>query len=266
MYHTTPIKKEQPGTLEKLREEVEEAIDAAKQGSRIMVGVELADCQLALNQAARAWGLARTDLETFAAITSRAYVATRGGLHVKEHVQMPDFARCRDLAGWLDVANLEWVTFGTGFVVAQIHEDLKVHIWDKEFAALGWGAIHSHRWDLQSTVLTGWVSGEIYRATPGNGQKLTTCCTRESRECSIELAGQTRVSAGETYLEGRGTLHKVTGAAPGTVTVVRKLRRRGKAHFVDEGLPNPYESANQLTTEQRAVVSEAMWKVTNQWL
>lgn len=74
-YHTTPITKGTYGELSKVREELEEAEDAEKQGAKIMLQCELADLFGALRAYAAKCGLSVSDLTIMADATERAFTA-----------------------------------------------------------------------------------------------------------------------------------------------------------------------------------------------
>lgn len=72
-YHRKPIAKGVLGELSKIREELEEAEDAASQGVRIMEVVELADLYGALRARVEKLGFTMADLEAMADVTARAF-------------------------------------------------------------------------------------------------------------------------------------------------------------------------------------------------
>ncbi len=76
-YHLRPITKGVLGENSKIREELEEAEDAAAQGVVIMELVELADIYGALRLRIRKFGLKMSDLEKMADVTERAFLNGR---------------------------------------------------------------------------------------------------------------------------------------------------------------------------------------------
>lgn len=72
-YHLRDIPKGTLGELSKVREELEEAEDAAEQGVRIMLLVELSDLYGALDAVARANGVSMDDLRDMHTVTKRAF-------------------------------------------------------------------------------------------------------------------------------------------------------------------------------------------------
>jgi len=78
-YHIRPIEKREVGTLGKIAEEVEEALDAQEQGVELMVLIELADIVGAIKHylAANHPELSLSDLEKMADVTARAFRAGR---------------------------------------------------------------------------------------------------------------------------------------------------------------------------------------------
>jgi NTP pyrophosphatase (non-canonical NTP hydrolase) len=72
-YHTIKIKKGELGELSKIQEELDELRDAEKQGSEIMISVELSDLYGAVEMYAEKHGLSMGDLKTFSDITKRAF-------------------------------------------------------------------------------------------------------------------------------------------------------------------------------------------------
>ena len=73
-YHLMEIKKEKFGTLEKIQEELYEALDASQQNCKIMVGIELSDLIGAVEEyAKRELNLTLDDLIKMKDITKRAF-------------------------------------------------------------------------------------------------------------------------------------------------------------------------------------------------
>jgi phosphoribosyl-ATP pyrophosphohydrolase len=72
-YHLSEIPKGELGQLSKIKEEYMELVDASKQNSKIMIGVELADLYGAIESYAESQGLSMDDLKTFSDITKRAF-------------------------------------------------------------------------------------------------------------------------------------------------------------------------------------------------
>lgn len=74
-YHLTEIEKGTLGELSKVREELCEAEDAERQGSSVMLLVELSDCVGAIEAylAKHHPSITLDDLKNFAAITKRAF-------------------------------------------------------------------------------------------------------------------------------------------------------------------------------------------------
>lgn len=78
-YHLTDIERREFGTLGKVMEELEEAVDAERQGVELMVLQELADAVGAIKGylAAKHPTLTLDDLEDMASVTARAFRAGR---------------------------------------------------------------------------------------------------------------------------------------------------------------------------------------------
>lgn len=76
-YHLRPIAKGVLGELSKIREELEEAEDAAAQGVVLMELVELADLYGALKARVEKLGHSMGDLEQMSAVTERAFASGR---------------------------------------------------------------------------------------------------------------------------------------------------------------------------------------------
>lgn len=72
-YHIRTINKGTLGTISKVREEVEEFIDASEQKCRIMEEIELSDLYGALEALAATYNLTMEDLKTMSDITKRAF-------------------------------------------------------------------------------------------------------------------------------------------------------------------------------------------------
>lgn len=74
-YHLDEIKRGVLGELSKVREELDEAIDAEKQNCKIMLLVELSDMIGAIEAVAEKNGSTLEDLLTMQKITKRAFVS-----------------------------------------------------------------------------------------------------------------------------------------------------------------------------------------------
>ena len=78
-YHLKPIEKGELGELSKVREELDEAVDAQEQGVSVMVLVELSDLVGAVEAylAKHHPGTTLEDLQKMAAVTRRAFQSGR---------------------------------------------------------------------------------------------------------------------------------------------------------------------------------------------
>lgn len=72
-YHRKDIERGVYGEISKVREELEELEDAAQQGVRVMIGVELSDLYGALRAYADQAGFTMSDLEKMADVTKRVF-------------------------------------------------------------------------------------------------------------------------------------------------------------------------------------------------
>lgn len=72
-YHVSTIQKGVYGELSKIREELDEAVDAEAQGSSIMLLVELSDLYGALEAVVEKHGKTISDLKIMSDITKRAF-------------------------------------------------------------------------------------------------------------------------------------------------------------------------------------------------
>lgn len=72
-YHVSTIQKGVYGELSKIREELDEAVDAEAQGSSIMLLVELSDLYGALEAVAEKHSMKMDDLKSMSDITKRAF-------------------------------------------------------------------------------------------------------------------------------------------------------------------------------------------------
>src|SRR5208282_5603878 len=79
-----------------------------------------------------------------------------------------DIRRSRMLVlGAID--SLEWRHHGAGMIQAYINPTLRVHVWHPSLMLPGMtdsGAIHDHRFDLESTLLVGDMTNREYKLTP----------------------------------------------------------------------------------------------------
>jgi len=74
-YHTVEIAKGVLGQSSKIREELDELLDAEKQGVKILIHCELADLYGALRECASTYGLTMRDLESMVNLTAEAFKA-----------------------------------------------------------------------------------------------------------------------------------------------------------------------------------------------
>ena len=72
-YHTVEIAKGILGQSSKIREELDELLDAEKQGVKILIHCELADLYGALRECAATHGLTMKDLEQMVDLTKSAF-------------------------------------------------------------------------------------------------------------------------------------------------------------------------------------------------
>lgn len=73
-FHLKPIKKGKYGQLSKIKEELDEAYDAAKQGQNLMLLIELADIVGACGGVAETLGMSLDDLIKFAKLRSKVAI------------------------------------------------------------------------------------------------------------------------------------------------------------------------------------------------
>lgn len=72
-YHTVKIAKGELGKSSKIQEELDELLDAEKQGVKILISCELADLYGALRAVAETHGLTMKDLEQMIDLTAAAF-------------------------------------------------------------------------------------------------------------------------------------------------------------------------------------------------
>jgi phosphoribosyl-ATP pyrophosphohydrolase len=72
-YHTVKIVKGELGKSSKIQEELDELLDAEKQGVKILIHCELADLYGALRAVAETHGLTMKDLEQMIDLTAAAF-------------------------------------------------------------------------------------------------------------------------------------------------------------------------------------------------
>jgi hypothetical protein len=72
-YHTVEIAKGVLGKSSKIREELDELLDAEKQGVKILIHCELADLYGALRECASSYGLTMGDLGSMVDLTKSAF-------------------------------------------------------------------------------------------------------------------------------------------------------------------------------------------------
>ena len=72
-YHTVEIKRGELGKSSKIQEELDELLDAEKQGVKILIHCELADLYGALRECAATYGLTMEDLRAMVDLTKSAF-------------------------------------------------------------------------------------------------------------------------------------------------------------------------------------------------
>jgi hypothetical protein len=141
---------------------------------------------------------------------------------------------------------LSWRVHGIGLLQAYLVEgdpEIRVHVWDETMLQKPGiedsGAVHDHRFTLDSTILSGSIHHTTYHLTPaadGGWQKWTVPHARKFlADRTSERAGDftavdgrhqaklesTTLHAGTRYTFAKGLYHRAT-AAPGTVTIITK--------------------------------------------
>lgn len=163
-----------------------------------------------------------------------------------------------------------WTSHGLGFL-KHYRADFRVHLWSPELQSVGTeSAIHSHRWDLTSSVVYGEIFHEEYLVVPRPGgpwriwdhgnSEVDVPSTLRSGEFDIQLVFTHRIRAGFVYTFPRGSFHRTVVRAP-AVTVVHRAGVAGKSsalvlagHHPVRGDQLPEDEASREAVIRRARV------------
>lgn len=164
----------------------------------------------------------------------------------------------------------DWQVQGLGMMRLYLSEEVRLHIWDSSLKVPGVSAIHSHPWDLRSTVIAGrykqhrFVPVKPYQVLPGEKFKcVSICCGKDAcmtgDPIEIELAEQPLevYSEGMSYAQANDEIH-LSCPEDGTVTLIERtfyedrdhanVYWRGKGGWVDA-------KPRAATTEEVAIVT-----------
>ena len=282
-YHLRDIPKGVVGEASKVIEEAFELLDAEEQGSGVMALWEMGDVLLALQtlRETKYPSMPWSEVEKTAEITRRVFEnGVRGPL-----VRRSEFCKAKDprTLEWARLllgssrGRLQWNHYGTGYAVAKIGDGAKFHVWHTVFVQdPDLGGVHTHRWDLESSVLLGSITNAFFREDPeSQGWLRHGCGCGTGPVCGVSNLGlvqvwQGAISAGETYTSSKGTPHRVLAfdsSDVGTMTFVNKRRRESTEDsffYLRAGQDprmNPYENPQPLSGEERDLVLFTIEKV-----
>jgi hypothetical protein len=126
----------------------------------------------------------------------------------------------------------EWSVQGFGVLRLFIRGVGRVHLWDSELRYPNVSLIHTHSWDLQSTVVAGYLKNVRYHAYrdesgPGNYQMMRLLTGYQSRPLTdavpvILTPGQPELyGPGDVYKQWKNEVHS-SHPDDGTITVMAR--------------------------------------------
>ncbi len=139
----------------------------------------------------------------------------------------------------------DWTVQGLGILRIYLSKAVRLHIWDMSLRVPGVSALHTHPWDLASTVVAGRYKQHRYLETaklpnPSYAEKQTfrtceiqcgenACVTTESAEielteCPIEI-----VPEGGSYFQKAEEIH-LSCPEDGTVTLIERTFKEDTEH------------------------------------
>lgn len=127
----------------------------------------------------------------------------------------------------------DWSVQGIGFLRLYIRKLGRIHIWDSSLAYPGVSTIHTHPWDLESTLVTGSIANTLFEYdSQGEEYMRQRIVTGYNPEIVVEPV-QVRLSqgthfywAGHTYKQKANEIHS-TKALDSTVTVMQRSEIEG---------------------------------------
>jgi hypothetical protein len=133
-----------------------------------------------------------------------------------------------------------WSVQGLGMMRMYLSDQVRLHIWDSSLKVPGVSAIHSHPWDLKSTVVAGRYKQHRFIGSYGSGivqefQCATIKCGDEAcvtvdpvpvrlYEQNLEI-----YSAGQSYDQTKDEIH-LSVPEDGTVTLVTRTFHADRDH------------------------------------
>lgn len=139
----------------------------------------------------------------------------------------------------------EWTLHGLGMLRFYLTPDLRLHVWDSRYRVKNVSGVHTHPWDLDSTVLCGRVQQHRFKREPDlnadtgdqrsrNFDEHTILCADgghlegESNPVTltpqwdyVRTDGLEVIEAGDSYHQGAEEIH-LSLPADGTVTLMRR--------------------------------------------
>lgn len=128
-----------------------------------------------------------------------------------------------------------WSLQGLGLLRLHIRDDLRLHIWNHEYAYPGASPIHDHlQWHLSSFVVAGHIENTRYVEVDARDpagflfNKRTIQAgygchfTDEEQRCYLKKLPAELYNPGDSYQQQNTEIHW-TKAAPGTVTLMHKI-------------------------------------------
>lgn len=131
-----------------------------------------------------------------------------------------------------------WTTQGLGMMRVHVRNVGRIHIWDSHLQNKGVSLLHTHAWDLQSTIIFGKLFNTRYKELPEQATigspfwKVRLVCGPNTRmqsepQRAILGAGRTEIyEPMQSYWQKADEIH-VTQSLDGTVTVMQRKDTEG---------------------------------------
>ncbi len=146
---------------------------------------------------------------------------------------------------------------GLGMARIHITPKIRIHLWHPEFQEPGVTELHTHPWDLRSTIIAGSFTEEVWQqATYGYPfQEYIVGCGVGGggvRKGCVSLLQRTEVTyrgAGDRYHREASTIHRVLLSKTGAITLMYKGEKDTGVASVFSKCETPFGDARQRPAE-----------------
>lgn len=134
-----------------------------------------------------------------------------------------------------------WTYQGFGMLRLYLGKVARIHIWDPRTAVRRVSNIHTHFWDLRSTVVCGRMDNVRYQIAPNRGGSISfsshmmqTLITGEGggligtpEKCNLQIRAVDKIHEGGSYFQRNDEIHQSLPIA-GTVTILEREEGSGQ--------------------------------------